>query len=118
MYKPFWVVSAGVLGMAGMLIFSLSGNFPLLVFAMVIYGIFCGTFAWLIIYHALADKKKSPVYVAGNEAIIGFCGIFAPLLGGVFSSPEKSAVPFFVAVGLIFIAILIQLAGSWRYRKL
>ena len=118
MYKPFWVVSAGLLGMAGMLIFSLSGNFPLLIFAMVIYGIFCGTFAWLIIYHALADKKKSPLYVGVNEAIIGFCGIFAPLLGGIFSTPEKSAVPFFVSVGLIFLAMLIQIVCSWRYRKL
>lgn len=118
MYKPYWMTVAGALGITGMLILSFSRNFPLLFFGILLYGIYCGTFAWSLVYHALADRKRSSLYVGINEAIIGFCGIFAPLLGGIFSTPEKSSLPFLASVVLIFIAILIQWVGSWRYRKI
>ena len=118
MYKPYWMTFAGLLGIIGMLVLSFTSNFPLLFAGMVLYGIYCGTFAWSLIYHALADRKKSSLYVGINEALIGFGGIFAPLLGGLFSSPEKSSIPFLASIVLILLAILIQFAGSWRNRNL
>lgn len=116
MYKPFPVLVPVIGGLIGMGLAGTATNFYILVFAMFIYGIFSGVFAWLMIYHAIAIVSKRAKYVSVNETIVGLGGIISPLAGGFFTTAERSGLPFLVGAFFLLCAIIFHLLFCMKHR--
>ncbi|MBP5181855.1 MAG: MFS transporter, partial [Lentisphaeria bacterium] len=92
-------------------------DFYVLLFAMFIYGIFSGVFAWNMVYHAIALAPKRSRYVSVNETIVGVGGIFSPLAGGLFATPEKSGLPFLIGAGAVLLSAIFHICYTMRRRN-
>ncbi len=119
MYHPFPVAFAGLCGVSALLLFVFADSYPVYVFAGLLYGCYSGVFCFFFVYHALANPEKSHRYVAVNEVIVGSTSVFAPLASGALADAAgNSAVPFFTGAVLIVMAIVYQVAATWRWRRL
>ena len=119
MYHPFPIAIAAFCGLASLLLFALTESYPVYVLAALLYGCYSGSFCFFVAYHSLANPEKSHRYVAVNEVIVGSTSVFAPLASGLLADAMgNSAVPFLTGGILIFLAVVYQLAVSWRYRDL
>ena len=117
MYRPFPVLVPLAGGVAGLILAATVTNFHVLLFAMFIYGIFSGVFAWNMVYHAIAPAEKRSRYVSVNETIVGVGGIFSPLAGGLFATPEKSGLPFLIGAGAVLLSAIFHVCYTMRRRN-
>ncbi len=114
MYKPIPVLIPLAGGIIGLVLAATLTNFYVLFFAMFVYGIFSGIFAWDMIYHAIAIEEKRPKYVAVNETIVGGFGILSPLAGGFFATPEKSGLPFLIGAFFLVLTAIFHVCYTVR----
>lgn len=117
MYKTVPVLFPLAGGIAGLFLAATVSNFYILLAAMIVYGVFSGVFAWNMIYHAIAPEDKRSKYVSINETVVGLNGIFSPLAGGLFASPEKSGLPFLIGVFVLVAAGIFHVIYSRRKWK-
>ncbi len=119
MYHPFPIAFAALCGLCALLLFTFTQSYPLYVAAGLLYGCYSGAFCFFFTYHSMANPEKSHRYVAVNEVIVGSTSVFAPLGAGILADVTgDSAAPFLVGAVLIFLAVLCQIAATWRYRHL
>lgn len=117
MYKTLPVLLPLAGGIAGLVLAATVKNFYILLAAMLVYGVFSGVFAWNMIYHAIALEEKRAKYVSVNETIVGLNGIFSPLAGGIFATPEKSGLPFLIGAFVLVISAILHILYTKKFRK-
>lgn len=119
MYHPLPIAVAALCGFCALLLFAFTQSYPVYLVAGLLYGCYSGGFCFFFSYHSLANPAKSHRYVAVNEVIVGITSVFAPLGAGILADATgNSASPFLIGAVLIFLAVLYQVAATWRYRRL
>jgi MFS family permease len=85
MYRALPVCAAGTLGVIAMVCLALGTSMVPLAVGAILFGIYSGSFFFYMVFHAIAHPARAPIYVAINEAVVGACGIIAPIVGGLLA---------------------------------
>lgn len=49
------------------------------------YGVFSGSFFFVLVFHSLVNQHHSARYVAINETVVGICGVAGPIIAGTLA---------------------------------
>jgi MFS family permease len=117
MYKSWPIAVFSLSGVAGLLLFAFGQAPASFYVAAILYGIYSGTFFFLLVFHSLVHPEKSAKYVAINEVVVGVTGIIAPIIGGWLADLTNSNVPFYFSAVLAAVVILAQLKVSKKISR-
>ena len=118
-YRPVVLGVSVFGGVIAMLIFSFSANFHAYLLAAVLLGIFYGVFYFMSTFHALINPVKTARYAGGNETIVGFTAMLAPIAGGMLAMQSgEMRFPFWLGAVLMLLALVSFVFFSIRARKL
>ena len=84
-----------------------------------LFGVYSGTFYFLLVYFALEDAEHAAWNVGINEFIVGITGITSPLFGGMLAASGAAGRAFYPEIALtlavtIFTAIVLRRAAKHR----
>ena len=117
-YRPAVLGAAALGGIIAMLIFSSSGNFHAYLLAAVLLGIFYGVFYFMSTFHALINPVKTARYAGGNETIVGFTAMLAPIAGGMLAMRSGDMrFPFWLGAAFMLLALVFFVFFSSRAWK-
>lgn len=105
MYRKIPGILVNLTGLAALLGFGLCTTVTGFMLSALLFGIYSGCFYFLLVFHSLVHPTKSSRYLAGNETIVGFTGIVAPILGGALVTPASSGWSFLVGAILVLTAL-------------
>jgi MFS family permease len=108
MYKFTPVSIFGCFGLVATVAFGLTHNVWGYYAAAVIFGIYSGTMFFYLVFHSLVHPSKAGRYVAVNEMVVGGCGIFGPLFGGILADKISMSTPYFASAVIILAALIYQ----------
>jgi predicted MFS family arabinose efflux permease len=77
---------------------------------------YSGSFFFYLVFHAIVHPHHSARYVSVNEAVVGLCGFVGPMAGGLLADAKGLAWPYFTAVGLVAVGVLLKLLIHSRFR--
>ena len=105
MYRRLPGILVNAAGIAALLGFGLCTTVTGFVISALLFGIYSGSFYFLLVFHSLVHPTRSSRYLAGNETIVGVTGIAAPILGGALVTPESSGWAFVAGAALVLLAL-------------
>lgn len=108
MYRPLPILGAGMIGVAGLVMFAVVDGPVGFAVAAVCFGGYCGTFFFYLVFHAIVHPERSSRYVSVNEATVGLTSLLGPFVGGLVADSSTLRTSYLLTAGMIFIAIAAQ----------
>ena len=108
MYEAWPISIFGACGVAGLVAFSVYGEFLPLVAASVCFGVYSGSLFFYLVFHSLVHPEHSTRYVAVHESVVGLTAVLGPLLAGFLAAGISLSAPYFAAALLVLLAVAFQ----------
>ena len=108
MYRPSALTAFGILGVTGTLVFGFGQSPWLLCAGAILFGIYSGSFFSYLVFHALIHPRRSSLYVAVNETVVGICSMLGAVLGGTIADRFGFGPLYASGATMIFLVLILQ----------
>lgn len=106
MYKSKTAILAGIVGLAGLLLFALGTSKVSLYLAAILYGSYSSYFYFTLVFFSLVHTTKSGKYLTVNEAVVGVSGIIGAIGGGIMADKTNLKLTFIACAILACLSII------------
>jgi len=116
-YRRSMLAGMSLLGAASLILFGVSSSTMGFVAASTAFGIYCGYFYYIFVFHAMAHPTRSRNCLGINEVLVGLSGTVGPLVGGWISTPQTSGRTFIGVAAMVLLAGAVGLLIMMRHRR-